>query len=308
MAPEHLEGIEAAIARNIRTRFQAGRRSLEGRIILLVDDNVEYRSLIKALLMRRHSCRIREAADGRSALAQVRWTRPDLVILDFAIPKLNGYEVLQEIRRRDESRRLPVIMLTGVANRRQLKGMNMDISAFLEKPVTWKELIESMAKALEAAYGSPPIAAPQTTPPQAPSGADALSAVWPAFPPVGTSLPLKTDVPCLAAGAPQQRAVDYQELLRIQEEFLKELGYDLRAPLTSIICALRLLIEKSDDGLDSDERRFLDICLRNSQRLEALLRDVFRTRRKPLAGTPASPTSAIPGDGLCGHPPQPRSP
>jgi CheY-like chemotaxis protein len=286
MTPENLEGIDAAITKKIKSRSQGGRRSLEGRIILLVDDNVEYRSLVKALLMRRHSCRVREAADGRSALAQVRWTRPDLVILDFGIPKMNGYEVLQEIRRRDESRRLPVIMLTGVPNRLQLRDMNMDLSAFLEKPVTWKDLIDSIATALEKAYGQPPTAAPQM-PLQATSIEKAPAPpIWPpasALPPAAPARPRTIGVP-RSAVRPPQPAVDYQELLRIQEEFLRELGYDLRTPLTSIICALRLLTEKTDNGLDSQERRFLDICLRNSQRLEALLRDVFRSRRKPLAG------------------------
>ena len=54
-----------------------------------------------------------------------------------------------------------------------------------------------------------------------------------------------------------------------------------RTPLTSIICALRLLMENARNGLDSDNQEFLDICLRNGQRLDALIRDVFSARRKP---------------------------
>ena len=301
MAQEHLQELDAAIAERLRLRSQPGRRPLpghplEGRTILLVEDNAEYRSLVKALLMSRHPARVIEAADGRSAVAQIKRERPDLVVLDFDIPKMNGYEVLQEIRSSAELRRLPVIMLTGVPNRRQLKSMGMDVSDFLEKPVSGYELMESIAKALEAAHGAPPsdaAAAGPQTPPPAPSVPTTLGPGWSAasaFPPVGTTLPLTAAAP-RDTGRPARPAVDYQELLRIQEEFLSELGHDLRAPLTSINCALRLFIDKAGAGLDSDDQEFLDISLRNCKRLEALIRDIFNFRSRSLPGPAPAPTA-----------------
>ena len=194
MAKEHLDELGADIAEKLRLRSQSGRRSfsshpVEGRTILLVDDNAEYRSLVKALLVSRKSCHVVEAADGRSAVARIKQGHLDLVILDFDIPKMNGYEVLQEIRSRYELRGLPVIMLTGVSNRLNLKNMDMDISAFLEKPVSRDDILQSVTKTLEAAYGNPPSAVSAPIPSvqaHMPSSETSLGAGWSAvsaFPP-----------------------------------------------------------------------------------------------------------------------------
>ena len=140
-------------------------RASEGRTILIVEDNKDYRSLVRMLLSS-HSYQVMEAGDGRSALEQVLRKRPDLVILDFNMPKMNGYELLQELRSRMELRSLPVIMFTGAPNRQHLKSMNMEISDFLEKPVTNLRLLESVRKALgslpepEASGAGGPGAAP----------------------------------------------------------------------------------------------------------------------------------------------------
>jgi type II secretory ATPase GspE/PulE/Tfp pilus assembly ATPase PilB-like protein len=117
--------------------------------ILIVEDNKDYRSLMRVLFSS-HSYRVIEAGDGRSALEAVERRRPDLVILDFNMPRMNGYEFLQELRSRSELRGLPIIMFTGAPNRQHLKGLNMEISEFLEKPATNARLLESVRKALAA--------------------------------------------------------------------------------------------------------------------------------------------------------------
>jgi DNA-binding response OmpR family regulator len=305
MTQTHLEDLETAISRNIRLRNQSQRSAmpsaplLEGRIVLLVEDNAEYRSLVKALLVKRQSCRVIEAADGHSALARIKNDRPHLVILDFNLPKMNGYEVLQEIRAGAESRGLPVIMLSGSSKAKHLKSLGMDISDFLEKPVTANQLLQSITKALESAYGKPAAPAPAKAPDPGWSAASS-------YPPTGTALPAMVAAPLPPAPArPQgQQTVDYQELLRMKEEFLAELGRDLRAPLTSISCALQLLIEKASPGLDPVDREFLAIGLRNSRLLEALIRDIFKGRGRtspqpapaaPSLGADTSPRGPAPG-------------
>jgi len=80
----------------------------------------------------------------------------------------------------------------------------------------------------------------------------------------------------------------------MEEEFLSELGHDLREPLTSLSCALALLSERAGAGRDADEHEFLDICLRNCQQLEALVRDVFSFRRRRSPSSSPEPTSPSP--------------
>jgi signal transduction histidine kinase len=67
----------------------------------------------------------------------------------------------------------------------------------------------------------------------------------------------------------------YKETLRLQEEFLSRVTHDLQAPLSSINCALELLSERAAMALGPDENGFLDVCLRNSQQLGSMIREIL---------------------------------
>ncbi|OGR42979.1 MAG: hypothetical protein A2X35_04435 [Elusimicrobia bacterium GWA2_61_42] len=137
----------------------------ETRTVLVVDDNKDYRELVKHLLMVNHYS-VLEAGDGEEALASVNSVPPDLMLVDFNMPKMNGYELIQEVRSNYENREVKIIMFTGATNRQHLRTLNMDISDFLEKPVSNAKLLESVARAFaagrlpaqapEAGYASPP--------------------------------------------------------------------------------------------------------------------------------------------------------
>ena len=66
------------------------------------------------------------------------------------MPKMNGYELIQELRSRPETMKLPIIMFTGATNRHHLKTLNLDISDFLEKPVPNGRLLQSVENILGA--------------------------------------------------------------------------------------------------------------------------------------------------------------
>jgi len=133
------------------------------RTIVLVDDNNDYRALIKSLL-ESSAYEVIEAANGALALPLILRAQPDLVIVDFNMPKMNGYELIEQIRSRAETRAIPIIMFTGAANRRHLRTMDMGVADFLEKPVPNKTFLRSVAKALGLAESEPP-PAPEAVPP-----------------------------------------------------------------------------------------------------------------------------------------------
>ncbi len=130
--------------------------------ILVVEDSADYREIIRALLVQT-GYEVIEASDGREGLASARRELPDLLVLDFEMPELNGYEVIQELLKHEETRSLPVIMLTGARKRDQLRQMLSGISAFLDKPVSNEDFLRSVAHALERP-GAPPRAAPRPPP------------------------------------------------------------------------------------------------------------------------------------------------
>ncbi|MBI5211647.1 MAG: Flp pilus assembly complex ATPase component TadA [Elusimicrobia bacterium] len=143
------------------------------RTVLVVDDDKDYRRMVRHLLFE-HRYNVIEAEDGAQAMATLLRQRPDLILVDYNMPRMNGYELIQEVRSRYETRATPIIMFTAAANRSHLRSLRMDISDFLEKPVPNATLLESLAKALEAAPQADLLGAldaPQTKtvlPPEAP--------------------------------------------------------------------------------------------------------------------------------------------
>ena len=154
--PDHSKAGRAAVGASaavpVATRAPAPSAT---KTILLVDDNDDYRNLIKNLLTG-ESYKVLDAQNGVVAMTLIRRSSPDLVILDFNMPQMNGYELIQEIRQHWETRNIPIIMFTGASNRGNLKSLDLPISDFLEKPVTNRVLLRSVASALNV---KPPDAA-----------------------------------------------------------------------------------------------------------------------------------------------------
>jgi DNA-binding response OmpR family regulator len=82
--------------------------------ILVVDDDVNTVKFLSAAL-EQNGYEPLGAHDGREGLEKIKSERPDLVILDVMMPKKTGFVLFKQLRRDDEFRELPVIMLTGVA-------------------------------------------------------------------------------------------------------------------------------------------------------------------------------------------------
>src|SRR5204862_6270214 len=81
------------------------------RRILVVDDEPDITALV-AYHLAKVGYRVTTAASGRDALAVAREERPDLVVLDLMLPGVSGYDVLAELRRREETQEIGVILLT----------------------------------------------------------------------------------------------------------------------------------------------------------------------------------------------------
>lgn len=105
------------------------------RRILLVDDQPANLKVLEASLARLGHELIR-AADGQSAIASFEASAPDLVLLDFVMPGLDGLDVLAHIRASKERAHTPVVLITAHSNREhRLRGLEAGADDFLEKPI-----------------------------------------------------------------------------------------------------------------------------------------------------------------------------
>jgi threonine synthase len=80
--------------------------------VLIVDDNADDALLIRRLLEAKKSYRVFHALDGQIGLMEARQRLPDLVVLDLTMPNLDGFSVLEELKRDERTRHIPVIVVT----------------------------------------------------------------------------------------------------------------------------------------------------------------------------------------------------
>ncbi len=109
--------------------------------ILVADDDRTAQQTLEALLTGQ-GYRVVFAHNGEEALIRVQEAKPDLCVLDIDMPRLNGLEVCRRIKSDEETRLLPVIMLTGLSpEQEKLKALESGCDDFLTKPIQHAELL-----------------------------------------------------------------------------------------------------------------------------------------------------------------------
>ncbi|MFC1508160.1 response regulator transcription factor [Candidatus Omnitrophota bacterium] len=102
--------------------------------ILLVDDEEDLRNMLKFRL-EATSYDVIEAADGQEGLSKARTERPDLIILDLMLPKIDGFKVCRMLKFDEKYKAIPIIMFTARAQKQdQDLGKEMGADAYVTKP------------------------------------------------------------------------------------------------------------------------------------------------------------------------------
>jgi CheY-like chemotaxis protein len=124
---------------------------LHGRVLLVDDDDIVRHQM--RLQLQPSGWDISEAANGRIALARLEEARPDAIILDLIMPEMDGFEFLEEKRRRPEWRDIPVVVVTSkdltAEDRIRLNGGVERIIQKTERDATLREVCGVLAKFLK---------------------------------------------------------------------------------------------------------------------------------------------------------------
>jgi DNA-binding response OmpR family regulator len=120
--------------------------------VLVVDDDADIRELI-ARMLRQARYEVRTATDGETALASMLLVVPDLVILDIAMPRRTGLEVLQVLRARRETAGTPVIVVTARASAQDVEqGFRVGADDYVIKPFRVPELMSRVLATVGPAH------------------------------------------------------------------------------------------------------------------------------------------------------------
>jgi len=118
--------------------------------VLVVEDEPDIQKVIRMSLKVRGVDEVVMASDGEECLAVVNRVRPDLILLDVTMPKLDGYETCRLLKANPETRRIPVIFLTARAQRfEEEMGLAVGASGYLTKPFDPMTLHEQILALLE---------------------------------------------------------------------------------------------------------------------------------------------------------------
>ncbi len=118
--------------------------------ILLVDDSREFIIATKTFL-EQEGYQITEAHDGLQGLERVAEQKPDLIILDVMMPRMDGWETLQRLQSDEETAQIPVLMLTALKEPEDVKeGFDLGCTWFYTKPITdYEDLLLVIRRILE---------------------------------------------------------------------------------------------------------------------------------------------------------------
>jgi DNA-binding response OmpR family regulator len=118
------------------------------RLILLVEDDPDHELLtIRALQKSNIANDVRVARDGEEAIEMLfgpNAIRPQVILLDLKLPKVEGLEVLRRIRESDTTRMLPVVVLTSSDEERDLvRSYQIGVNSYIRKPVNFNDFAEA---------------------------------------------------------------------------------------------------------------------------------------------------------------------
>jgi len=123
---------------------------MEIRKILLAEDEADIRKVAQISLQFRGGWEVLLATDGEDCLVKAAQNRPDLILLDCMMPKLDGYETCRRLKQDPALREIPVIFLTAKAQEAEVrKGLSLGAVGYLIKPFNPMSLAAEIRKILE---------------------------------------------------------------------------------------------------------------------------------------------------------------
>jgi len=108
----------------------------DGKVVLLVDDDLTLREMYQERL-KAEGFEIVQASNGEEAIQKAKETKPNVILLDIMMPKINGFDVLKQLKANDELKEIPVIVLTAlIQDVDRVQGKKLGAADYIVKSET----------------------------------------------------------------------------------------------------------------------------------------------------------------------------
>ena len=149
------EALDAALREAQRYTERAASTETSKPLVLVVEDSHELREAY-ALGLRYAGFHVEEAADGEEGVYRAKLLRPDVIVLDFALPRLDGGEVIRRLAADEATRGIPVLLVSGYTEVIP-REVRLGCAGFLAKPCAPHELAGLLHLIVAASAGRPPV-------------------------------------------------------------------------------------------------------------------------------------------------------
>ncbi|NCF36154.1 MAG: response regulator, partial [Gammaproteobacteria bacterium] len=142
--------IRQSSANAVKVVYQPGddSESTERNTVMVVDDSITMRRVASKLL-ERHNYQVVTAKDGVDALAQLQDVRPDVMLLDIEMPRMDGFELATHMQNEENYSEIPIIMITSrTGEKHRDRAFEIGVTNYMGKPYQEDELIENIQSAL----------------------------------------------------------------------------------------------------------------------------------------------------------------
>jgi CheY-like chemotaxis protein len=130
--------------------------------VVVIDDSAVIRNMVRDMLPK-GNFDVVEAKDGVQGITMVQQERPTLIMLDFLLPRMSGWEVFQKIQENPELQSIPLVLMSGRKEEVTEKITEpFEYFEFVQKPFDQKQLIEAIKSAMSKAKRRP-VSVPRTT-------------------------------------------------------------------------------------------------------------------------------------------------
>ena len=222
--------------------------SAEASVILLVDNNATNLSILVQSLSEA-GYKVRVAQDGESAIAQIPYAKPDLILLDVMMPGIDGFETCRRLKAVPETQAIPVIFMTALSDVfDKVKGFQVGAVDYITKPFEIEEVLVRVDTHL-------------------------------AIQKLQNQLQIQTE-------QLQAEICDRQKAQEAVQIFLNAVSHDLRNPVTGGLMVLKSLQKEADknEGSVAVSRSILQRMIQSHDRQLALINSLLETHANEMSG------------------------
>jgi len=146
--PALIRDENAGLLDSVSVTHAAPRDTEKASLVMVIDDSVTVRKVTTRLL-ERHGFEVITAKDGVDAIATLQDVKPDIMLLDIEMPRMDGFEVATLVRHDERLQDVPIIMITSrTGQKHKDRALSIGVNGYLGKPFQEHDLLENIEKYL----------------------------------------------------------------------------------------------------------------------------------------------------------------